>query len=130
MAKLECKEIWNSLEKRLKWMFPVLDDIAFDYRWGGPVSVNADMTPEIGHIGDERIIYANGCIGHGVSLTQLNGRLIADLLHGRNSDLTDFWMVNRKAIPWPQGLIGVAGVNVIKSALNFVDRLEEKNLNI
>ena len=31
-------------------------------------------------IGDERVIFSTGCIGHGVSLTHLNGRLIADLL--------------------------------------------------
>jgi len=127
MSHMDCTLIWNMLERRLKWMFPALSDVRFDARWGGPVSVNLDMTPEIGHIGDERIIYACGCIGHGVSLTQLNGRLIADLLLEKKSNLTNFWMVNRKAIPWP-GPIGAIAFKTINHGLHLWDRMEERNL--
>jgi len=128
MAHLDCKDIWHTLENRLKWIFPVLQNVRFDYRWGGPVSVNLDMTPEIGHIGDQRIVYACGFIGHGVSLSQLSGHLIADLLCEKKSDLTDFWMVNRKAVPWPPEPIGFAGFHAIKSALRIWDRVEERNI--
>ncbi len=128
MAQMDCKDVWNTLENRLKWIFPVLKNVRFEYRWGGPVSVNLDMTPEIGHIGDERIIYASGCIGHGLSLTQLNGRLIADLLSEQKTDLTEFWMVNRKAIPWPPDPIGIVGFNAVKSSLRIWDRIEERSL--
>ncbi len=130
MAQMDCKELWSVLETRLRWMFPILENVRVDYRWGGPVSVNLDMTPEIGHIGDERVIYACGCIGHGVSLTQLNGRLIADLLSERKSELTDFWIVNRKAIPWPPDPIGYIGSKTINFGLRMWDRIEERNLEI
>jgi len=99
-----------------------------DYGWGGPVSVNLDMTPEIGFIGDARIVYATGCIGHGVSLTQLNGRTIADLILEKTTDLTDFWVVNRKAIPWPPSLIGGVAIRAITGGLKLWDRLEERKL--
>jgi glycine/D-amino acid oxidase-like deaminating enzyme len=120
--------IWRHCEEHLKWLFPQLRDVPIDYRWGGPVSVNVDMTPEIGFIGDASVIYSTGCIGHGVSLAHLNGRLIADLLSERKSDLTDFWIVNRKAIPWPPEPLSFIGRHVIHRALQLWDRLEERKL--
>lgn len=120
---------WADLEKHLKWMFPTLQDIKVHYKWGGCVSANIDMTPEIGFIGDSSIIYASGCIGHGVSLTQLNGRLIADLVLEKETSLTQFWIVNRKAIPMPPGnLLRYTGAKLIEGVLIAVDFYEEGRL--
>ncbi len=129
MAQMDVSRTWDNLEKHLKWLFPTLKNISFDYRWGGPVSVNLDMAPDIGFIGDERVIYANGCIGHGVSLTQLNGRTIADLVQEKNTDLTDFWIINRKAIRWPAGMLGTASFHAIRGGLRLWDRIEERSLD-
>jgi glycine/D-amino acid oxidase-like deaminating enzyme len=120
--------IWRHCEEHLRWIFPQLRDVPVDYRWGGPVSVNLDMTPEISFLGDERIIYSGGCIGHGVSLTHLNGRLIADLLGGRKTDLTDFWIVNRKAVPWPPEPLSFLGRHIIHKGLRLWDYLEERSI--
>ncbi len=118
--------IWSHCEEHLRWIFPQLRDVPTEYRWGGPVSVNLDMTPEIGFLGDERVIYSTGCIGHGVSLTHLNGRLIADLLAERKTDLSDFWIVNRKAVPWPPEPLSFIGRHVIHNGLRLWDYLEER----
>lgn len=129
MALWKNEKVWGDLEKHLKWMFPALKDINVHYKWGGCISANVDMTPEIGFIGDSDIIYATGCIGHGVSLTQLNGRLIADLVLGKDTELTNFWIVNRKAIPLPPGnLLRFAGAKLIEGVLNAVDWYEETAL--
>jgi glycine/D-amino acid oxidase-like deaminating enzyme len=121
--------IWRHLEDHLRWLFPQLRDVAFEYRWGGPVSVNLDLTPEIGFLGDERVIFSTGCIGHGVSMTHLNGKLIADLLLGKRSELTDFWIVNRKAIPWPPEPFGFLGKQLIRGVLQAWDAVEERGLS-
>lgn len=119
--------IWRALEAHFRWLFPTLKHKKFDYQWGGAVSVNFDMTPEIGFIGDENIIYSNGCIGHGVSLTQLNGRLIADLVLGIESELSRFWIVNRNAVPVPPGnLLPYLGVKAVVGVLKGVDWYEER----
>lgn len=123
------EKIWADLERHLKWVFPTLHDIKIHYKWGGCVSVNVDMTPEIGFIGDNNIIYSTGCIGHGVSLTQLNGRLIADLVLEKETSLTKFWIVNRKAIPMPPGnLLRYLGAKLVAGALKAVDFYEEGKL--
>ena len=120
------EKTWDDLEKHLKWMFPALKDIKVYYKWGGCVSANVDMTPEIGFIGDRNIIYSTGCIGHGVSLTQLNGKLLADLVLQKETPLTKFWIVNRKAIPMPPGnIFRFAGAKLIEGLLKSVDRYEE-----
>lgn len=120
--------IWRHCEEHLRWIYPQLRDVPVEYRWGGPVSVNVDMTPEIGCIGDERVIFSTGCIGHGVSLTHLNGRLIADLLGDRKTDLTDFWIVNRKALPWPPEPLSLLVRHAIHRGLQFWDYLEERRI--
>jgi hypothetical protein len=42
-----------------------------------------------------------GCWGHGNALLHLHGQTVSDLLRGRSTDLTAFWIVDRKAKDWP-----------------------------
>ncbi len=129
MSLWKNEKTWDDLERHLKWMFPTLQDIKIHYKWGGCVSANIDMTPEIGFVGDHNVIYSTGCIGHGVSLTQLNGRLIADLVLEKETNLTRFWIVNRKAIPMPPGnLLRYAGAKLVEGILKTVDLYEEGDL--
>ncbi len=128
MTEIDTTKVWQGLTDHIGWLFPSLKNVGIDYRWGGPVSVNLDMTPEIGFIDDERIIYSTGCIGHGVSLTQLNGRTIADLVLEKKTELTDFWIINRKAIPCPPGMMGTGIVRAIAGGLKLWDKVEERKL--
>jgi glycine/D-amino acid oxidase-like deaminating enzyme len=121
--------IWRHCERHLKWIFPQLERVRIAYRWGGPVSVNADLTPEIGFIGDRRVIYSVGCVGHGVSLCHLNGRLIADLLAERKTDLTDFWIVERKSIPWPPEPFAALAAVLLHRGLQAWDLFEESAIH-
>lgn len=118
--------VWRGLEAHLKRMFPGLAGVKVAYRWSGAVSVNVDMTPEIGFVGDERIICSTGCLGHGVSLTHLNGRLVADLLNDEKTELTDFWIVNRSAVRVPGKLLSFVATKAIRSTLRAVDRVQER----
>ena len=129
MDKWQDPKVWEALEAHFHWLFPTLKHKKIHYKWGGAVSANLDMTPEIGFIGDENIIYSSGCIGHGVSLTQLNGRLIADLVAGIDSEISKFWIVNRKALPIPPGnFLAYLGVKTITGLLKSVDWYEEREL--
>lgn len=92
--------IWNDLEKRLGLYFPPLRGIGIEQRWKGPISVCADSAPVIGFLGDERLIFSCGFLGHGIPITQLNGKTIAQIICGQHSELTEFWAVNRRVLPW------------------------------
>jgi glycine/D-amino acid oxidase-like deaminating enzyme len=118
---------FETLEKDIIWLFPHLQGIRITHRWGGPVSVPLQMAPAIGFLGDERVIYSLGCVGHGVSMTHLNGRTLAELALERKTDLTDVWFVNRKIIPWPPEPIRMAASQVIRGYLRLEDRVFERN---
>jgi glycine/D-amino acid oxidase-like deaminating enzyme len=120
--------VFGDLERDVVRIFPGLREVRFTHRWGGPVSVPTLLVPEIGQIGDERAYYSIGCIGHGVSLTHLNGRTLADLVLGRRSDLTDIWFVNRRALPWPPEPLRFLLSHAIRGCFRLEDRWHERQL--
>lgn len=128
MHEVPAPASWDHCEAHLKWIYPQLRETRIDYRWGGPVSVNVDMVPEISFINDERIIYSGGCFGHGVALTHLNGRTIADLLNGNKTELTDFWIVNRRSISLSSETLTFLGGRIARRALRAWDWWEENAL--
>jgi glycine/D-amino acid oxidase-like deaminating enzyme len=128
MEEISSSQNWQHCETHLKWIYPQLKDVRIAYRWGGPVSVNTDMVPEVGFIDDERVIYSGGCCGHGVALSHLNGRTIADLLNGEKTELTDCWVVNRKSINMPGDGIAFLSGRMARAALKALDWWEERKL--
>lgn len=85
----------------LKKIFPALKGLRMAHNWGGHMSGTRDLVPHLCFLGDERVIYVGGCWGHGLAINHLHGQTISHMLSGRSSDLTDFWIVNRKPKKWP-----------------------------
>jgi glycine/D-amino acid oxidase-like deaminating enzyme len=119
---------FSTLEQDILWLFPHLKGIKITHRWGGPVSVPMQMAPAIGFLGDERAMYSLGCVGHGVSMTHLNGRLLADMVLERKTDLTEVWFVNRQMIPWPPEPIRMAASQIIRGYLRLEDSIYERGI--
>jgi glycine/D-amino acid oxidase-like deaminating enzyme len=122
-------QTFTDLERDIIWLFPHLKGIRITHRWGGPVSVPLDMAPAIGFIGDQRAIYSLGCVGHGVSMTHLNGRTLADLVLERKTDLTEVWFVNRRMIPWPPEPLRMLASQAIRGYLRLEDSMFERNIS-
>lgn len=114
---------FDGLEADVRQTYPALKDVTFTHRWGGPVSVPLDMTPAMGYLGDPRVAYSLGCVGHGVSLTHLNGWTLADLVLERKTERTEVFFVNRRTIPWPPEPFRFVLSKAIKGALDLEDRL-------
>ncbi len=114
---------FEGLKDDVREIFPALKDIHFTHEWGGPVSVPLDMAPAIGFAGDKNVVYSLGTVGHGVSMTQLNGRTVADLILERQTDLTDVFFVNRRTIPWPPEPLRNLAIKAILGYMHWEDRL-------
>lgn len=114
--------VFADLERDVVQTFPSLEGTAFTHRWGGPVSVTMDMAPALGRLGDERVVYSLGCMGHGVSMTHLNGATVADLILERKTDLTDVFFVNRRTLPWPPEPVRTLAARAIRSYMRWEDR--------
>ncbi len=121
--------IFSDLERDIAWLFPSLNGVQITHRWGGPVSVPIDLAPAIGCLGDARAVYSLGCVGHGVSMTHLNGCTLADLLLERKTDLTQVWFVNRRMIPWPPEPLRLVVSHALRGYLRLEDALYERSLS-
>ncbi|MBW2432115.1 MAG: FAD-dependent oxidoreductase, partial [Deltaproteobacteria bacterium] len=117
------EKIFQGLRNDVIEIFPALKNINFSDAWGGPVSVPIDMAPAIGYLGDKRVVYSLGCVGHGVSLTHLNGQTVRDLVLERQTDLTDVFFVNRTTIPWPPEPLRGLAIKAIVGYMHIEDRL-------
>jgi glycine/D-amino acid oxidase-like deaminating enzyme len=80
------------------------------------------MAPAIGFAGDKNVVYSLGTVGHGVSMTHLNGRTVADLILERQTDLTDVFFVNRRTIPWPPEPLRNFTIKTILRYMHWEDR--------
>lgn len=114
------------LEDDVRTTFPQLRDVRFTHRWGGPVSIPVQMVPALGRLGDPRMVYSLGCMGHGVSLTHLNGRTLAELLLERETERTDTWFVDRRVIPWPPEPLRFAASFAVRGGLRLQDRFTDR----
>lgn len=67
--------------KRMLAVFPQLADAAIEYAWGGYVDITLNRAPDFGRLSPE-VYYLQGFSGHGIALTGLAGRLVAEAIAG------------------------------------------------
>lgn len=71
------------LKRELIRIYPKLGNVAFDVGWDGVVDWSLDESPSVGWTGrNKNIFYGLGYSGHGVNLSSVFGRIIADLEAG------------------------------------------------
>lgn len=114
---------FSNLEKFIGELFPPLKDVKIERKWGGPVSITVDLAPALGYVGDKNALYSLGCIGHGVSLTHMNGLTLAELFLEKKTERTSMFFVNRYTIPWPPEPIRFIVSHIIKGAMKLQDRI-------
>ncbi|HEY5337924.1 MAG TPA: FAD-binding oxidoreductase, partial [Rhizomicrobium sp.] len=66
--------------KMLK-VFPGLQPVATEYAWSGTVGITVTRMPHFGRLGP-RVFFAHGYSGHGVALSSLGGKLLAEAAMG------------------------------------------------
>lgn len=120
------EKTFKQLEADIVRTFPPLKGIKITHRWGGPVSVSLDLAPAIGFLGDKRAVYSIGCVGHGVSLTHMNGWTISELLLEKNTERTEVFFVNRKVIPFPPEPLRLIVSKAIKGYLRLEDMVLDR----
>lgn len=90
-------EHFAALARELARIFPDLGAVPFDQTWTGVVDWSLDTSPSVGRTGKHgNIFYGIGYSGHGVNLSSVFGRIIADLASGHDAAWKDFPMVNHR----------------------------------
>ena len=62
-------------------VFPQLADVGVDHAWSGRLAITMSRLPHVGRVAPNGF-FAHGFSGHGVALTQIAGKLIAEAVAG------------------------------------------------
>ena len=101
--------------------FPVLRDVRFTHAWGGPLGMPRDWHPTVAFDPASGIATARGYVGHGVSATNLAGRVLTDLITGTRSALTELPVVNHRSRNWEPEPFRWIGVRYTQEAMGRLD---------
>ena len=75
-------DIVTALRARMERLFPQLGGVAIDYHWGGTLGITTHRLPMLRRLNATTFI-AGGFSGHGVALTGLTGKILAEAVAGQ-----------------------------------------------
>lgn len=107
------ERVFEGLRAELRDLLPVLaeQDVQFTHAWGGPLGVPRDWHPSVSHDPVTRMGAAGRYVGDGVALSQLAGRVLAELVTGRRTPLSSLPFVGHRSPAWEREPLRWAGVN-------------------
>lgn len=72
----------QNMQARMAETFPQLKNTKVEFTWGGFVDITMNRAPDFGRIAPN-VYYLQGFSGHGVALTGLAGKLVAEAIAGQ-----------------------------------------------
>ena len=71
----------GSTRARMLRVFPQLKNVRIDYAWGGDLDITLNRAPHFGRLASN-VYFLQGFSGHGIALTGLAGKLVAEAIAG------------------------------------------------
>lgn len=87
-----------AMRRRMLHVFPQLADVGVDYWWGGYVDITMNRAPDFGRLAPN-VYYLQGFSGHGLALTGLAGRLVAEAIAGAAERFDLFAQLKHRDFP-------------------------------
>lgn len=88
------------MRRRMVATFPQLADVRVEYAWGGFVDITMNRAPDFGRLPQApNVYYLQGFSGHGLALTGLAGRLVAEAMRGDASRFDVFARLRHRPFP-------------------------------
>jgi len=94
-----------SMQQRMARTFPQLKDTRVEYAWGGFVDISMNRAPDFGRLpaaragGASNVYYLQGFSGHGLALTGLAGKLVAEAIAGDAERFDTFARLRHRPFP-------------------------------
>ena len=79
-------DILTALRARMERLFPQLQGVGIDYHWGGTLGITMTRLPCVRRL-DHKTLVAAGFSGHGVAITGLVGKILAESIAGDEARL-------------------------------------------
>lgn len=118
-------KVFDALGRTLGELFPVLHEARITHRWGGPLGIARDWHASVGL--ENGLAWAGGYVGDGVSTTNLAGRTLADLITGRDTELTALPWVGHRSRNWEPEPLRWLGANAGLQAMAWADNAEARS---
>jgi gamma-glutamylputrescine oxidase len=83
---------------RMVKVFPQLADVKIEYAWGGYVDITMSRAPDFGRLAPN-VYYLQGFSGHGIALTGMAGRLVAEAIAGQAERFDLFTRLEHRDFP-------------------------------
>ncbi|MEO8154104.1 MAG: FAD-binding oxidoreductase [Rhizobacter sp.] len=87
-----------SMQRRMARSFPQLADTPAEYAWGGFVDISMNRAPDFGRLADN-VYYLQGFSGHGLALTGLAGKVVAEAIAGNAERFDVFARIRHRKFP-------------------------------
>ena len=71
----------SATRARMLKVFPQLADVRIEYAWGGEVDITLNRAPHFGRLAPN-VYFLQGFSGHGIALTGIAGKLVAEAIAG------------------------------------------------
>ncbi|MCE8035755.1 MAG: FAD-binding oxidoreductase [Halomonas sp.] len=94
----EPRGLQQRMDAKIARLFPVLEGVRIDYRWGGDVAITLNRAPDFGRLGNN-VYYAQGYSGHGMALAGLAGKLMAEAIGGQSERFDAFAAMPHRHFP-------------------------------
>jgi gamma-glutamylputrescine oxidase len=88
----------GSMRKRMLNVFPQLADLEVPYAWGGFVDISMNRAPDFGRV-EKNIYYLQGFSGHGLILTGIAGKVVAEAIAGQSERFDAFGKIKHHNFP-------------------------------
>ena len=105
-STLTPRNLAGTMQARMARTFPQLKDTAVEYAWGGFVDISMNRAPDFGRLSDigagaafANVYYLQGFSGHGLALTGLAGKLVAEAISGQAARLDIFSRIRHHTFP-------------------------------
>jgi gamma-glutamylputrescine oxidase len=80
-SALQPRHLAESMRRRMVGVFPETSGVEVQYAWGGYLDITMSRAPDFGRL-SPNVFYLQGFSGHGMSLTVLAGKLVAEAVAG------------------------------------------------
>ena len=116
----EPRALDHHVRRRIASVFPDLADVGIAQAWSGKVGITLSRFPDFGRV-TKNVYYAQGFSGHGVTLTGLAGKLIAEAIAGQAERFDAFAGVPHR--PFPGGILRTPALALGMAWFKLKDRL-------
>ena len=120
-SNISPKDASPGLYKKMIYLFPSLKGVGVEMSWSGRIGITLSRIPHFGQIG-ENVFFTQGYSGHGVALTALAGKLMAEKILNKTKRFEILSKIRH--LTFPGGILRTPVLTIGMSWFKFKDWLK------